>query len=234
MNNYFDAVFLINLARRVDRLAESDKEAALNGFWFVRWEAYDNPTNGHAGCTRSHRELLRHIANSNLNRVLILEDDFAAVTRSRLKLAGFKPDQEVWRTHSSVGFGYGNIRDRFTILTPHLPEKWDCLYLGGGYAERPISRYNQHVIRCAGMKGTGSVGVTREFAQKFTEAADAEGGLNHHIGPIDDFYSRFSRDGLHYCLQPRLIFQRESLSDISGQKTSYLFLGTDPTHEAMV
>lgn len=235
--DYFDRIVCISLLRREDRWQECLSEMDVNNIprdKVERFIAYDHPTSGHCGCSRSHRMLLREIANGDAKRVLILEDDFAAVTRARLLLAKFTEGNPVWICHNSLNSGLGDLNQRFNCLTPWLPSEWDCLFLGGGYGENPISRFNKHVVKCAGMKGTGSVGVTKEFARKFTEAADAEGDLDHHVGPVDDFYSRFARQGNHYCVQPRLVFQRESLSDISGQKTSYLFLGTDSTHEQLV
>ncbi len=235
LHEFFQRIVLINLDRRRDRLDECYSEMDANNIprdKVERFAGHDHPTSGHCGCTRSHRMLLRQIAQGDADRVLILEDDFAAVTRARLLAAGFTdPNNPVWKTHCELLQGLGDLNVRFNCLIPWLPSEWDCLFLGGGYAENPIGRFNKHVVRCAGMKGTGSVGVTKEFAKKFTEAADAEGDLEHHVGPIDDFYSRFSKSGRHYVLQPRLVFQRESLSDISGQKTSYLYLGTDPVHE---
>jgi len=235
LNDYFGQVVVINLRRRMDRWTECVLELAKNNIKADRFEAYDNPDNGHAGCTRSHRMLLRQIADGPHERVLILEDDFAAVTRSRLLLAGFTdPRNPVWQTHCSVEDGHGDLNQRFHYLTPWLPDSWDCLYIGGGYAETPLSRLNKHVVRCAGMKGTGAVGVTREWAKMFTAWADSEGGLDHHIGPIDDAYSRFSRDKMHYVLQPRLVYQRKSPSDIDGGCNDRLFDHTDARHEAMV
>lgn len=236
--DYFPRIVCISLERRQDRWLECLAEMDANSIprdKVERFIGFDHPTSGHIGCTRSHRMLLREIADGPHERVLILEDDFAAVTRKRLLLGGFTdPNNPVWKTHCSLNDGHGDLNVRFNCLTPWLPSGWDCLYLGGGYAENPISRLNKHVVRCAGMKGTGAAAVTREWAKAFTKAADAEGGLEHFIGPIDDFYSRFSRTHSHYCVQPRMVYQRESLSDISGQKTSYLFLGTDSFHEAMV
>ncbi len=236
LNDFFQRVFLINLDRREDRLKESTDEANRNDLTVHRFPGYDHPTSGHEGCTRSHRMLLREIADGPWERVLVLEDDFACVTRARLKLAGFKESQDVWKTHASVLNGEGNLNHRFNCLVPFLPLEWDVLFLGASYAETPIIRFNRHVIQCAGMKGTGSVGVTRKFAQRFTAKADADtgGDLDKWVGPIDDYYSSFSRDGLHFCLQPRLIYQRKSPSDIDGGNNDRLFDHTDAAHEQMV
>lgn len=234
LSDYFGRIVVINLRRRTDRWAECVLELANNHIEAERFEAYDHPTSGHEGCTRSHRMLLREIAEGPHERVLVLEDDFAAVTRARLLLAKFTEGNPVWICHNSLNSGLGDLNQRFNCLTPWLPSEWDVMYLGGSYAENPISRLNKHVVRCAGMKGTGAVAVTREWAKMFTAAADAEGDLEHWIGPIDDFYSRFSKQHRHYALQPRLIYQRMSKSDIDGGTNSRLFDHTDSRHETMV
>lgn len=237
--DYFPRIVCISLARRQDRWAECLAEMEANHIphdKVDRFTGFDHPTSGHEGCTRSHRMLLRQIAAGPHERVLILEDDFAAVTRARLLMAGFKPSQEVWKTHCSILDGLGDLNVRFNCLIPWIPSEWDVLFLGGGYGENPTARINKHVIRCRGMKGTGSVGVTREFAKKFTAAADSEtgGDLDKWVGPIDDYYSKFSNSGRHYVLQPRLIYQRKSSSDIDGGCNDRLFDHTDARHEAMV
>jgi len=238
LTDYFGAIYLLNLRRRPDRLLESVKEFRENGIEnYTIVEAYDHPTSGHIGCTRSHRMLLRQIADGPHDRVLILEDDFAAVTRARLIFAGFTdPRNPVWQCHCSILDGHGDLNQRFNCLSPWLPEKWDCLFLGCSYAESPVSRLNKHVVRSAGIKGTGSVGVIKSFARAFTEKADSEtgGSLDNDIGPIDNYYSTFSREKLFYVLQPRLIFQRASKSDIDGGCNSRLFDHTDSRHESMV
>jgi len=235
--DYFSRIVCINLDRRTDRVVECLAEMDANHIphdKIERFSGFDHPTSGHEGCTRSHRMLLREIADGPHERVLILEDDFAAVTKSRLIQAGFKPEQEVWKTHCSILGGMGDLNARFNCLSPWLPSEWDVLYLGGSFQEAPISRLNKHVIRCGGMLTTSSYGITRAFARKWTEAADAEGDLDHFIGPIDLFFCRLSHANNFYVIQPRLIFQRQSKSDLDGGNHSRLFDMTDPVGESKV
>lgn len=237
---YFPRIVCISLLRREDRWQECLTEMDANNIprdKVERFAGYDHPTSGHEGCTRSHRMLLRQIAEGEHERVLILEDDFAAVTRSRLLAAGFTdPNNPVWRCHCDLLQGLGDLNTRFNCLVPWLPSEWDVLYLGGSFQEMPISRFNKHVIRCGGMMTTSSYGITKQFAKKWTEAADAAtgGDLEKWIGPIDLFFSSLSHANRFYVVQPRLIFQRASKSDISGETNSYLFSMTDPVGESHV
>lgn len=236
LEELFSAAFVINLKRRQDRISEFwddwDKHSGCPEGFVKRWNAFDNPTNGHAGCTRSHRELLALIAHSTADRVLIMEDDSSIITQEVLYEAGFRPGARVWNTwHSAQG---SNLNERFDFLSAHLPDKWDVLYIGGGYGEPPISRYNKHVLRVGFIQTTSCYGVTREFARKFSVELNQKGNFDWHPGPIDNTIGGFAKDNLFYCLQPRLTYQRNSFSDIAGTSNSYLNSMTDPVHENMV
>lgn len=240
LNSYFDRIFIINMKRRYDRWLEAVGEytreianpPSFTSSKLERFDAYEHPTSGQEGCARSHRMLLRKIADGPWTKVLVLEDDFAAITRDRLKEHGFSPESQVWKTHCSVLDGKRNLSHRFDYLSEFLPAKWDMLYLGAGYGEAPISRLNQHVIRCGSMKTTSSYGVTREFAKTMCDKIGPD--LDAYPGCIDDVFGSMAHDHLFYVLQPRLMFQRESFSDITGEKHSYMFSMTDPAHESLV
>lgn len=237
-HDYFDRVFVINLVLREDRWLETLRELEVHGvdlFKVERWPAHHCPTDGHYGCTRSHRELLAHVAQGPWRRVLVLEDDIAVVTKSALQAAGFQPSQSVWRTHCSLLNGEGTLVERFNALLPWLPPAYDLLYLGAGYGEPPISRFNQHVLRVGAMLTTSSYAITREFAGILSENINAHHPtLESHPGPIDSTFGLFAHNHHYYCLQPRLLYQRATLSDITKETNSYLFSMTDPVHEQMV
>ena len=239
LETFFDKIFVLNLNRRPDRWLECIEELKAHGIapgWVERVQAYDNPDNGHAGCTRSHRALLRRVAASDWERVLVLEDDFAVITLDRIKAGGWTPDGDVWKTHMSIPCG-ANLNERFAYLSKHLPGHWDVVYLGASYGEPPIERYNKHVIRCGFMQTTGSYGITRDFAKVWTRKVDASmpsDDLSHHPGPIDNVFGSMSHDHRYYVFQPRLMYQRESKSDLDGQTNSRLGQMTDTAHEILV
>ena len=246
ITDYFDKIFIINLKRREDRWKECLKELAYNNISIndiERFEACDRPENGHVGCTRSHRILIRLIAASNWKRVLVLEDDFQVITRDVLTAGGFKSFSPAGLTFETVLHGDGDLSERFDYLTKFIPDKWDVLYLGASYGEDPISRVNEHVIRCGFMQGTSSYGITNEFAKVWTQKVDdslnsveGTGGedLIRHPGPIDSVFGRMSHDHLYYVLQPRLMTQRASFSDLDGGTNSRRGQGMDVRHEGMV
>lgn len=240
LESFFDKIFIINLARRHDRWAECVDELAWHNIPLSaveRVEGFDHPTSGHAGCTRSHRELIRRIADGPWNRVLVLEDDFQVVTLDLLRQHGFRPGSKVRETFCSILCGDGNLSNRFKALSLYLPYEWDVLYLGAGYGEPPISRVNKHVIRCGFMQTTSSYGITKEFAKIWTEKVDAAVGgpePDRHPGPIDNVFGSMAKDHLYYVFQPRLLCQRKSKSDLDGETNSRINSMTDPNHENMV
>jgi hypothetical protein len=237
--SYFDKIFVINLGRRQDRWTDCVDEFPACGIPIEAVEripGYDHPTNGHQGCTRSHRELIRRIAEGHHDRVLVFEDDFCGITLGNLSEHGFKAGNPVWETHCRLMGGYGNASERFSAMTDYIPNDWDVLYLGAGYGEPPIARVNKRVIRCGFMQTTSSYGITRKHAQEWTRLVNEACGesLENHPGPIDNTFGTLSHDFNYYVLQPRLFFQRKSRSDITGETNSYMFNMTDTAHEQMV
>lgn len=234
VSTYFDRIFIINLARRIDRWAACERQLALHKI--SNWErvpGFPHPTNGHAGCTRSHRELLRCVSVGGWERVLVLEDDFHVIGLSDLLAGGFQLDSDVVRAHRMLSGT--RLDERFAQVIDQVPQNWDVLYLGGGYAAPPIARVNAHVVRNAGMLGTASYGITRAFARRWTAYVDERfPTLEQHPGPIDSVFCAQAQDAYYYTLQPRLITQRASFSDITEKDENYLFSMTDPAHEAMV
>ena len=71
----FGGVFVVNLARRQDRLADFDKEMARIGLPYERFEAVDNVKNG-IGCSLSHLAVLKLAKSRGYKNVLVFEDDF--------------------------------------------------------------------------------------------------------------------------------------------------------------
>lgn len=151
LNNHFDQIILINLARRGDRMEQAQKEADKHGFTFTRFEAHDMPGWGNNGCTASHRGVLELISHHKWQKTLVLEDDFKIV--------------------------HEDFNDRFAAMITQVPE-WDMLYLGGHYAEPPQGRVSPNVIRMGHMKTTSSYGITYEQARKMAPAIAGIGPID--------------------------------------------------------
>lgn len=213
IDDYFQAIFLLNLKRRTDRLEESKAVFAQLGIDFSRvrvFEAYDKPLsdgvpNGNRGCTESHRALYDVIAHERIPRALILEDDF--------DIAFTGPDR---RQRCNPQALFESYRDE-------LPSRWDMLFLGRHFAEMPLARRSPHVIRIGRMLTTSSYGITHEFARKIAPYVSG-------VGPIDTLLGQFQRDNECYCVDPTLFIQRKSFSDLRDQVEDYVNPMQDMNH----
>jgi len=203
-------VLVINLNRRNDRWKEFEAEMEMLGIdHYTRFDAYDGPINdgrpsGNMGCTASHRAVLEIIAWSKWPRCLVFEDD-VQLRRE------FLPD---WK-------------QRFIEMVRDVPPDMDILYLGGHYADRPISRVSPNVIRCGRMHTTSSYIITQEAARRMAPYISG-------VGPIDVLFSGFAEKQHHYIFQPRLFIQRPSFSDLLEQNCNNKWAMEDGRHEAMV
>lgn len=247
IEQHFERAFIINLDHRTDRWSDCLKEIRLSGVpesFFERFPGRYNRKDPNTGCTSSHRALVKKIATGPWERVLVLEDDFCVFTPERLLAANLNQYSPFWEVHHKILSGQGNLNERFAAVSEFIPDKYDVFYLGAGYGEPPMSRYNQHVIRCGSMKTTSSYGITREYAKRWTEFADKHAGgfidledhsnIDVNIGGIDDAFGNHARENLYYVFQPRLIYQRKSFSEIQNHEVYYIISMADCNHENMV
>lgn len=239
LTDYFNSIFVINLDKRTDRWAECMAEfltAKIPLSKVTRWSAYENAATPQSAGTHTHRDILRHVARERIPRALILEDDFCAITTKMLADVGHIPGRKVLDTHCSILNGDGNLSQRFEAMIPFLPDNYDFLYLGGGYAEPPVARYNRHVIQTGTLKGTHAYAVTAESAAKWTAWIDGRtnGDIDFNCGAADDMITSASHEGFKfYCLQPRLLSQRPSFSNLTMRHEDYLDSMTNPDHESL-
>ena len=206
LNEYFSRIFCINLARRPDRWRHVEEQCRRFNLRVERFEAHDRvvhhgQVNGNAGCTASHRALLELAAHHRWPRVLILEDDFE--------------------------IRHDDFNERFSAMISEVPDDWDMLYLGGGYAEPPQYRHSEHVIRINAMLTTSSYAVTTELARRMAPYISG-------VGPIDSLYGHYNRTANCFIVQPRLIVQYPNVSDLQEQYTDNTGSMLDEHHEDML
>lgn len=206
VNEYYDKVLVINLARRTDRWANCLRQLQKFGITAERFEAYDGVmsegrVSGHAGCTSSHRGVLELISHNRWPRTLVLEDDFEIV--------------------------HGDFNQRFSDIIKEVPDDWCVAYLGGHYQEAPQYRVSPHCIRINGMLTTSSYGITYAMARKM---APYIGGA----APIDILFHPFLKANKCYILQPRLMVQSRGWSDIREEDSNNALAMSDTRHENMV
>lgn len=191
--NFFDGrLFVINVAARTDRMDHFYAMAKRVGFSYTRFEAttgmmVDGRVNNNACCTNSHQRLLEMQIANEWPRVFIWEDDADVI--------------------------YSDFHERWGLFERELPENWDQLFLGGGYAEPPLARLSPHVIRCGRMMTTSSYGITLAHAKRVAPALIG-------IGPVDSAMSGFHREAMTVVISPRVAVQYPNYSDLQGCEMS--------------
>ena len=79
INEFFDAVYCINLDERTDRWEQAQKEFRKMGVENVKRFSAIKHEKGNVGCRGSHLEIVREVKKLGFNNVLIFEDDVLVV-----------------------------------------------------------------------------------------------------------------------------------------------------------
>jgi len=196
INEYFNKVIVINLARRPDRWKHAQEQLSGYGIQADRFEAVDfGPDMGNHGCTASHRAVMELIIKEGWPRTLILEDDFE--------------------------FRFPDTQKMFGEMVPEVPDDWFQLYLGGHYGNPPIRRISAHVIQSAHMKTTSSVAITLEAAKIMAPVIEGVGPIDelysnfHLTHPCYIFQPRLAiQYANHSDLQKRHCDNKPSMVDV--------------------
>jgi GR25 family glycosyltransferase involved in LPS biosynthesis len=152
LNDYFDRIILINLARRTDRWEHAKHEFWKHNVKVERFLAFDMPGDENRGCTESHAAVLRMIVERGWSRTLILEDD--------------------------VEFRFDDTQQRFSDMIKEVPFDWFMLYLGGHHGA-PLKRFvAPHVVQIEHMKTTSSYAVTLEAATEMAPRIHGAGPID--------------------------------------------------------
>lgn len=199
-------MFVINLARRPDRMAHFEAEMEKIGVTCVeRFEAIDaGPTDGNRGCSASHRAIMDLIISRGLKTSFVFEDDSSVI------------DEHVADFHGI-----------FSAVARELPDDWQMAYLGGGYGSAAQGWHSRHLIRIGQMKTTSSYGVTLETAHILRDLIPPD-----TINSIDNLYAGFNEQGKCFISEPRLFVQYCNYSDLQRAVLDNSQSMRDPSHVA--
>lgn len=205
LNEYFEAVFCINLVRRPDRRAEVEAEFAKHGIKveFVdgvdgkelgigEFQASDNEkgTAGDIGCVLSHLKVLEIAMARNLKNYFVFEDDVELAV---------------------------NFNEQFAKYITQLPEGWDMVYLGGNH-DRPVKMVTENIALISRTFTTHAIGVSQNI---YTVLQSVLVKLNDKVDlAVSSLHDLFQC----YCFQPHIAFQRKGFSDILGKVQDYKHL----------
>lgn len=185
---FFDGnIFVINLARRPDRLANFTSQMNHLGIKFERFEAIDAGVGwGNHGCCASHRSVMDLIVQRGLEKAFVFEDD--SVVRDQFR---------------------DNFHEAVRAPLRELPPDFDLIYLGGGFGDDPQGWHSKHLIRINAMKTTSSYGVTAKSARELRDYIPENCGDG-----IDNIFSGYAPSHLSFICEPRLFIQYNNYSDL--------------------
>lgn len=198
--NSFDAIYVINLDHRADRLEKFRQglkkigtEKAMIENLIVRWPATNVPGNGAQGCILSHLAIVKEAKKKGYQKILVFEDD-------ALPFSTNPPDYQ-------------------KVSIDVMDEEWDVYYLGYNSHERlelsaPSSLLAREIF------STHAIAYSHTFFDHFIES--------HERGEIEvlDVWLRYQVQPKMKCLAsyPLLFTQMSGYSDIEKKEVSYDFI----------
>lgn len=217
INNYFDKIVCINLKRRPDRWAESEKQFMKHNLKVLRIDAVDgNPMNwkpangcfngklssftGNMGCIASHLNVYKMAKQNNWKNVLIIEDDCDFTD---------------------------NLNEIFQTSIKTLPEDWDLLYFGGTHKTKNgkfiPEEFNQYFVKakrilttsCYAIKNTiYDIAINKILEKEPMFEMPIDGYLATRVQPLCKTYA----------YHPAIAWQRPGHSDIQNAFRDYTHL----------
>ena len=204
LNDYFERIYCINLAKRSERWESVKKQFLNNNITAIRYEAidgnkYDSVNGlkpGELGCLLSHLYILKECQKNNIENLLITEDDVQFCEDFNFK---------------------------FFEYIKELP-KWDMLYLGANHAlcnpyeSNPPIKVTEHVYRVIHAYSTHAYAVNKSCYQYLIDH------ISNLTNPLDVMYSKIQKNLEVYIFRPHLAWQSEGYSDILEKTVDYSFL----------
>jgi GR25 family glycosyltransferase involved in LPS biosynthesis len=195
INDYFDAIYCINLEKRRDRWFQAQEEFLKHKMVVDRFKGIFPPqyigiANGALGCLLSHDFLIEKAMDERLSNILIFEDDVV-----------FDDD----------------FVAKFEKWYPQVPKDWDMLYLGGNHNGLKVDKISENVGRVTDMFATHAYAIKETIFEEIITA------LSDRTQQVDVHYAKIQKKCNAYCFIPLLAFQREGYSDVMNENKNYDF-----------
>lgn len=194
----FDAVYVINLDSRLDRMTEFRE--GMKSFGLLDHEidekikrvsgvVSENGPNA-IGCTLSHLNIVKNAKAAGYEKILVFEDD-------------------------AIPYLNG-IKQIDSVIKDIKNEDWDIYYLGYN-SHQPLDLYCKNSLKAKDLFSTHAIIYKSSFFDKFIN--DYENGLIE----IFDVWLRYSVQTTMKCLAsyPMLFIQSTSYSDIEKKNVNY-------------
>lgn len=207
LNEAFDCIYYINLAKRTDRREQIESQLYNLNIVAERWNAtkgnpwgwLPNMLANEAGCLDSHYKLLKHLEKKQVKSALILEDDAVFVEDFNFKFYEF----------------YRKIKE------------WDMLYLSVNFNEvhPAIGKINQkidkNVIKINYGLTTAAYAVKGSLIPILLEEIEKNISNTRRVNPIDIVYALYHPNIKVFAAYPNLIKQAPGWSDVRSEYVDY-------------
>lgn len=214
LKDFFDCIYVINLKRRGDRLAEFWERLGQADWPFVQptvFEAIEGDITGTPswwsqgggawGCLMSHCRIMEICMQGRVRNVLFLEDDVT-----------FCED----------------FAAKAEVFLKAIPENWDHLYFGGQHLKHPVDE-GESLFRCNNVNRTHAHAMTRRYMKRvYRHVLNAPDYMKWRGSHIDHRLGALHETGTVKVYAPKqfLCAQAEGKSDISGRKTPEYYWNT--------
>ena len=199
--SFIDKVVYINLDHRTDRNEHMKNMTRTFGNKVSRFSAIKKE-NGAMGCTLSHIQALKKAIQENYENILILEDDAE----------------------------WNNFEESYQILKKLSSNPYDVIMLGGSFVS-----YNSENYKVDTASTTTGYLVNKHYMQtllsNFKEGLEQQLLIEYRCGSfaIDVYWRSLQKTDNWFIVQPPLIYQTPSYSDIENYTVDYRrFMGIVP------
>lgn len=196
-----DKVFVINLDRRGDRMAEVKAELDKVGITdYERFSAVDGKNLkgnfrvaiGHVGCSLSHLGVVKLAKERGYKSYAVFEDDVV-----------FHPE----------------VQSLFEKFYKEVPENWDLIFFGGSHV-KGFTKVTDNVIKMNGSYTTHAMLVRDTMYDKLIHVWNTF----HGTAEVDVALARLHKEFNCYSFMPAIAWQRAGFSDILERHDDYKHL----------
>lgn len=194
-------VFLINLKRRPDRLAEVTKECEKHSIYFELIEAVD----GHIAFPEANRRIIQAALGCHASHILALKE-------------ALKYDENCLILEDDAVFS-DDFKAKVKKVFAELPTSWDIFFLGGSpLLENAFINYKPTLKIANNVLCTHAYIVNKNSIKKLIDF------LELRQWKIDVLFTEFQKVNNCFIAYPELAWQREGYSDLVDCITNNLHL----------
>jgi GR25 family glycosyltransferase involved in LPS biosynthesis len=224
IDKIFDAIYIITIPSRKNYVEEFAKSFKINYNLFNAIlikdleNIYDNRYNlkwGEIACASSHEAVLKLFINSDMETILILEDDNTHLQKCQIVnddiICNVKTEDNEDNNKKTLSYINNYIYNSYKSL----PDDWDIFYLGRCWDDCINHKYiNNYIVKTTRTLCNNAIVYSRRGAKKILDK------LNHPLRyPIDHIIANLSLDNTLNCyatIKPSFYQNRNELGSSIG------------------